>query len=70
MDSLSQMLEEELTEAVEVKNPKSLHRYIVLLSENLVGKRQHSEEYSSLHSDLKEIIAITRERFEAVDKRF
>ena len=70
IESYSQILEEELSEAVEVKNPKSLHRYIVLLSENLVEKRQYHEEQTGIKSDLKEMMLLMRERFEAVDKRF
>ena len=38
MADLAQILEEELEEAVEVKNKKSLHRYITLLTDNLVKK--------------------------------
>ena len=39
MADLAQILEEELEEAVEVKNRKSLHRYITLLTANLEKKR-------------------------------
>ena len=70
MDSLGQLLEEELSEAVEVKNPKSFHRFILLLTENLVEKKKHEEVTNGIRSDLKEVIAIMRERFDAVDKRF
>ena len=70
MESFAVILEEELSEAVEVKNPKSLHRYILLLSENIIGKQQYREEYTGLKGDLKEMMSLMRERFEAVDKRF
>ena len=70
MESFAEILEDELTEAVEVKNPKSLHRYILLLTQNLIDRTQLRQENSSISSDLKEITTIMRERFEAVDKRF
>jgi len=36
MNNLTEILEHELEEAVEVKNRQSLHRYVVLLAENIV----------------------------------
>ncbi|NIA30477.1 MAG: hypothetical protein GWP06_11275, partial [Actinobacteria bacterium] len=38
MNSLAEILEQELEEAVEVRNKKSLHRYVILLTENIVPK--------------------------------
>ena len=70
MESLGQLLEEELSEAVDVKDPKSFHRFILLLTENLVEKQRHEEVTNEIRGDLKEVITIMRERFEAVDKRF
>ena len=70
MESLAEILEDELKEAVEVKNPKSLHRYILLLSENLIQKKQHQTDIDGIRSDITEVIAVMRERFAAVDKRF
>ncbi len=70
MESLEQLLEEELSEAVEVKDPKSFHRFILLLSGNLVEKQKHEEDTNAIRGDIKELIIIMRERFEAVDRRF
>ena len=70
MESLGQLLEEELSEAVEVKDPKSFHRFILLLSGNLVEKQKHEEDTNAIRGDIKEVITIMRERFEAVDRRF
>jgi DNA anti-recombination protein RmuC len=70
VEAITEILESELKDAVEVKNEKSLHRYVMLLSENIVSKRKHSEEYHSLKSDIKEMLVFIRERFEVVDKRF
>ena len=70
MESLNEILESELREAVEVRNEKSLHRYIVLLTENLAGRRQSENGFNTLRSDIAEMLLFMRERFEAVDKRF
>lgn len=70
MESLVQLLEEEFSEAVEVKDPKSFHRFILLLSGNLVEKQKHEDDTNAIRGDIKELITIMRERFEAVDRRF
>jgi len=84
MADLAQLLEEELEEAVEVRNRKSLHRYITLLTDNLVNKEVNRMEHSVFQQELIKIdsrfnLMITEvregfkrmdERFEAVDKRF
>ena len=70
VESIAEILESELKEAVEVKNEKSLHRYIMLLSENIVSKQKHSDEYNSLKSDIGEMLMFMRERFESTDRRF
>lgn len=70
MESIQQLLEEELSDAVEVKNPQSAHRFILLLTENSVARHEYSDMVAGVRSDLKDIITVMRERFEAVDKRF
>ena len=70
VESLVQLLEEEFSEAVEVKDPKSFHRFILLLSGNLVEKQKHEDDTNAIRGDIKELITIMRERFEAVDRRF
>jgi hypothetical protein len=84
MADLAQILEEELEEAVEVKNRKSLHRYITLLTDNLVRKEDNKMEHTEFQQELikidgrfKQMITEVREgfrrmdeRFEAVDQRF
>ena len=84
MADLAQILEEELEEAVEVKNRKSLHRYITLLTANLVKKEDNRMEHTEFQQELikidnrfKQMITEVREgfkrmdeRFESVDKRF
>jgi hypothetical protein len=77
VEAITEVLENELRNAFEVKNEQSLHRYVRLLSENIVSKARHSEEFESLKSENREILTVIREgfkrmdeRFEAVDKRF
>jgi hypothetical protein len=84
MADLAQILEEELEEAVEVKNKKSLHRYITLLTDNLVKKEDNKMEHTEFQQELikidgrfNQMIIEVREgfkrmdeRFESVDKRF
>ncbi|NBB90194.1 MAG: hypothetical protein GVY23_03185, partial [Spirochaetes bacterium] len=38
MSDIVEMLESELEEAFEVKNPKSLHRYVVMMVERFASK--------------------------------
>ena len=77
IEALSQILEEELENAFEAKDKKSLHRYVLLLSQNMIHRDRHDREYHRLRSDIKEIaLRIERmqermdARFEAIDKRF
>ena len=52
MADFAQILEEELEEAVEVKNRKSLHRYITLLTENIAGKEENRMEHTEFQQEL------------------
>jgi hypothetical protein len=77
MESLADILESDLTEAVEVKNPRSLHRYITLLTDNLVQQRSNDREHSEfreaiirIDTRIEEGFRRMDERFAAVDKRF
>ena len=77
MADLAQILEEELEEAVEVKNKKSLHRYITLLTRNLVKKEDNRMEHTEFQQELiridgrfNQIITEMREDFKRMDERF
>ena len=77
MADLAQLLEEELEEAVEVKNRKSLHRYITLLTNNLVKEEDNKMEHSEFQQELikidgrfNQMITEVREGFRRMDKRF
>jgi len=70
MKDLSEMLEDELSAAVEVKNPKSLHRYITLLTGGYVEQDVHERRYSELSSSIREILASMKEGFRRMDDRF
>ncbi len=70
MEAIVEILEQELEEAVEVKNKKSLHRYIVLLAENIVRKESYEKEQLEIRSDIKILAQIVKQGFERMDKRF
>ena len=70
MESLADILESDLTEAVEVKNPRSLHRYITLLTENLVQRRSNDQEHSEFREAIIRIDTRIEEGFRRMDDRF
>ncbi len=77
MADFAQILEEELEEAVEVKNRKSLHRYITLLTRNIAGKEENRMEHTEFQQELLKIdgrfdqlITELREGFKHMDQRF
>lgn len=77
MIDLARILEEELEEAVEVKNRKSLHRYITLLTENIAGKEENRMEHTEFQQELikidgrfNQMITEVREGFHRMDQRF
>lgn len=77
MEAIIEVLEHELEEAFEVKNKKSLHRYVILLTENIVKKDNYEKEQLQISSEIQNLTEIVKqgfmrmdERFEAIDKRF
>ena len=70
MEAMMEILEQELEEAVEVKNKKSLHRYIILLTENIVRKDSYEKEQLEIRSDIKTLAEIVKQGFEYMEKRF
>ncbi|NIA30965.1 MAG: hypothetical protein GWP06_13760 [Actinobacteria bacterium] len=70
MDQLAEMLEEELESAFELKDKKSLHRYVVLLAQNLVQKDAYDQNITELRSDIKILAETMKQGFESVNKRF
>lgn len=70
MENLAEILEEELAEAFEVKNRKSLHRYVVLLTQQHVDRQSHEREVEGLRSDIGKAILTMEHGFERMDQRF
>jgi hypothetical protein len=70
MEDFAELLEHELSEAVEVKNQDSLHRYIRLMVNNLAGRREYEETVSGVRSDIRELTGSMRLGFEKMDQRF
>ena len=70
MNSLAEILEQELEEAVEVRNKKSLHRYVILLTENIVPKSIYEQSTLEIRNDIKILAEAMKQGFERIDKRF
>jgi len=70
MNSLAEILEQELEEAVEVKDKKSLHRYVVLLAENIVPKSTYEQSTHEIRNDIKILAETMKQGFERIDRRF
>ena len=67
---LAEILEQELEDAFEVKSKKSLHRYILLLTDNIIQREEYLKKYSETKSDIRVLAETMKEGFEAMDKRF
>ena len=70
VDSLATVLEQELEGAVDVKDKKSLHRYILLLTENLVKEDRFERDIGEIKSDVRVIAESMRQGFANMDRRF
>ena len=70
MASIAQLLEEELEEAVKVKDKRSLHRYVMLLVEQLVHRGEYMTESNSIHTEILALTETMREGFQRMDLRF
>lgn len=70
MNQLSEQLEQELTDAVEVKNPKSLHRYVELLTQGLVHRDTHETSVDRLIKSIRSVVHEMRVGFKRMDERF
>ncbi|NIA30048.1 MAG: hypothetical protein GWP06_09080 [Actinobacteria bacterium] len=70
MANLAEMLEQDLEEAFEVKDKKSLHRFVASLTENIVQKSAFDQHITELKSDVKILAETMKKGFEAIDKRF
>ena len=70
MATLASILESELSEAVEVKDSKSLHRYITILLESLAKKAENMSEIGAVRTNIALLAQSMKEGFEASDRRF
>ncbi len=70
MDSLADLLEQELEQAFEVKDRNSLHRYILLLTENVAKKDVYQQSLLEVKTEIKLLAETMKQGFAAVDKRF
>ena len=70
MENLATVLEQELEDAVEVKDKKSLHRYILILTDNLVRQDRFERDIGEIKSDVRVIAESMKQGFANMDKRF
>ena len=70
MVNLATLLERELADAFEVKNRKSLRRYVLILTENLVKRQNYRDDIGALKSDVRVIAETMKQGFASTDKRF
>ena len=84
MNEIVEILEGELENAVEIKDRKSLHRYVVLMVDAVAGRKEYessSEQIGTQLGGLRSDVALIAERMEqgfarmderfgAIDRRF
>lgn len=70
MDNLAEILEQELSLAIEVKDKQSMHRYAVILAENIVQRSVYEKNLLEIKSEIKLLTETMKLGFEAIDKRF
>ncbi len=70
MDAMVEVLEQELEGAFEVKDKKSLHRYVLLLTENIVRKESYQAQQLEIKSDIRILAESQKQGFDFMAKRF
>ena len=70
MQEWAELLEQELLQAVEVKDRDSLHRYITLLSRNLVEQQVYQDNFKQLHNEMQSFSSTMEQGFQGMEERF
>ena len=70
MSEMIDVISSEFEDALEVKNPKSLHRGIFLLLSSSVPREEHTMEHSGLKASIELIGHRMEEGFMRMDERF
>ena len=70
MERLAEILEQQLESAVEIKDKESLHRYILLLTENLAHQDKNEREHSEIMQAILKVDSRMEEGFRRMDERF
>ncbi len=70
MGDIAEILEEEFSEAFEVKDRKALKRSITLLIENVIEREYANRQFSEIKSDIRILAETMQEGFRQIDKRF
>ena len=69
VEEISELLEHELTDAVEVKDLGSLKRFVRLLAENAVGTSRYEKDQQGTREDIRSLITEIHYLFAAKTKR-
>ena len=70
VERLAEILEQQLASAVEIKDKESLHRYILLLTENLAHQDKNEKEHSEIMQAILKVDSRMEEGFRRMDERF
>ena len=70
MSDIVDLLEHELEEAFEVKDRKSMHRYVVLMVDRFAFRASQEQAHERIHSEIRDLTAEMKAGFERMDARF
>lgn len=70
MEELANILERELKEAFQVKDPDSLHRSAQLIAERLVEQQTYDRDHAAILNELKELSSSMKRGFALMEERF
>ncbi len=70
MEELSELLEEQLSKAVEVKDPQYLRKYVQTISQSLVEKKMFENSQNRVEVAIKELATEMRNGFSLMEQRF
>ena len=70
MEELADILERELKDAFQVKDPESLHRSAQLIAERLVEQQTYDRDHTAILNELKELSSSMKQGFALMEERF
>lgn len=70
MEQFAELLETELAEAMEVKNPAALHRLSILLSERTLSKEEYRADQTSLRESMERMLEVIEQNRQESNRSF